>query len=307
MTNSSLDESIIKSRLLLQNPYAYLNDFGGYSALPINTEASSLQVTQSRIRLENPYAHLNEFGGFSGLHNLNLQKKERYSVDEIEQQARTLQKLIWCNRNKIWPNSVSVNPIEMLDPFIALKFIGYDCELKETLGQFHSNGKLIEVAGTIDKHSKRVHISRRFALPIRNFTAAHELGHAILHETSGLHRDKPLDGIAKSRDPVEFEADKFASFYQMPRNLVRDIFKRLFLTDIFVLNEDAAFALGLGDYHAAKTKFKTLRQLSKLLASSEHYNGIRFVSLAGQFRVSTEAMAIRLEELGLLAILQTDN
>jgi len=304
----SLDESITKSRLLLKNPYAYLNEFGGYSALPRHdehTEASAREVTKSRLKFKNPYAHLNESGGFSALLNAyspNVQKKNRYSIDEIEEQVSNLHKIIWRNRNKIWPNTVPANPIDMLDPVIALKFIGYNCDLKETLGQFRSDGKLIEVAGTIDRHSKQVQISRRFTPHIRNFTAAHELGHAILHETSGLHRDKPLDGTAKSRDPIEFEADKFASFYQMPRNLVRNIFKRLFLTDSFSLNEDTAFALGLGDYHVAKNKFKVLRQLSRLLARTEHYNGVRFISLASQFRASTEAMAIRLEELGLLAI-----
>jgi hypothetical protein len=49
-------------------------------------------------------------------------------------------------------------------------------------------------------------------------------------------------------------------------------------------------------------KFKTLRQLSRVLASAEHYNGLQFNSLANQFRVTNEAMAIRLEELELLEI-----
>ena len=190
----------------------------------------------------------------------------------------------------------------MLDPVIALKFIGYDCDLDETLGQFYSSGKLIEVAGTIDKSSSKVHISRRFGNHIRNFTAAHELGHALLHQTSGLHRDRPLDGTIISRDPVEREADKFATFFLMPTKLVKTTFEKFFLTDKFFLNEETAFALGLSDFMELKEKVKPLRQLSKMLASAEYYNGRHFVSLANQFRVSTEAMAIRLEELELLAL-----
>ena len=44
------------------------------------------------------------------------------------------------------------------------------------------------------------------------------------------------------------------------------------------------------------------RDLAKLLADSESYNGVRFISLANQFRVSTTTMAIRLEELELVLV-----
>jgi len=278
-------------------------------------EASSEEIAKDRWLSQNPYAHLNEFGSFSALSNCSnkqagtftatpqkITKESRHSHIKIERQARNLHRRIWQNRNKIWSNAIPSNPIDMLDPVIALKFIGYDCDLDETLGQFYSSGKLIEVAGTIDKSSSKVHISRRFGNHIRNFTAAHELGHALLHQTSGLHRDRPLDGTIISRDPVEREADKFATFFLMPTKLVKTTFEKFFLTDKFFLNEETAFALGLSDFMELKEKVKPLRQLSKMLASAEYYNGRHFVSLANQFRVSTEAMAIRLEELELLAL-----
>jgi len=278
-------------------------------------EASSEEIARDRRLLQNPYAHQNEFGSFSALSNCSskqvgtftatpqkITKEHRHSHIEIERQARNLHKRIWQNRNKIWSNAIPSNPIDMLDPVIALKFIGYDCDLDETLGQFYSSGKLIEVAGTIDKSSSKVRISRRFENHIRNFTAAHELGHALLHQTSGLHRDRPLDGATISRDPVELEADKLATLYLMPQKLVKTTFEKFFLTDKFFLNEETTFALGLSDFMELKEKVTTLRQLSRMLASTEHYNGRHFISLANQFRVSTEAMAIRLEELELLAL-----
>lgn len=314
----SLSERITESRRLLENQYAYLDDFGGYSALPHHDElkeASSEEIARSRWLLQNPYAHLDESGGFSALSNHSHKqlgtftdapqettKEYRHSHIEIERRVKNLHKRIWQNRNKIWSNATLPNPIDMLDPVIALKFIGYDCDLDETLGQFYSDGKLIEVAGIIDKPSAKVRISRQFSNNIRSFTAAHELGHALLHQTNGLHRDRPLDGTAMSRDHVELEADKFATFFLMPRKLVKTTFKQFFLTDRFSLNEATTFALGLGDFVALKKKCKTLRQLSKVLASAEYYNGLQFISLANQFRVSTEAMAIRLEELELLAL-----
>lgn len=281
-------------------------------------EASSEEIARSRRLLQLPYAYLDEFGGFSALSSCSskqvevftatpqkIAKESRYSLIEIEQQAKNLHKRIWQNRNKIWSNATPSNPIDMLDPAIALKFIGYDCNIDETLGQFYSSGKLIEVAGTIDKSSSRVRISRRFENHIQNFTAAHELGHALLHQTGSLHRDRPLDGTSISRDPrdpIEWEADKFATFFLMPAKLVKTTFKKFFLTDKFFLNEETAFALGFSDFMGLKGKVKTLRQLSRVLASAEHYNGRHFTSLANQFRVSTEAMAIRLEELELIAL-----
>lgn len=299
---------IAESRKLLQNPYAYLNGLGGYSALPHYEESKKHRISESRRKFQNPYAHLDEIDGFSAegyfdaSRETTAQKKESYTLIEIEQRARNIQLRMWQGRVQIWPGVAPSNPIDILDPNVALKLIGYESDLDETLGQFRSGGKLIEVAGTIDSYLKQVRISRQFAQNIRSFTAAHELGHALLHETGRMHRDRPLNGEALSRSAFEFEADKFATFFLMPRKLVQTSFKRFFLTDKFLLNEETAYALGLGNYDAQAKKITTLRQLSRVLASVEQYNGLHFVSFANQFKVSPEAMAIRLEELELLAI-----
>lgn len=314
----SLSERITESRLLLKNPYAYLSDSDGFSALPLHenlAKSSSDTITKSRKLLQDPYAYLDEFDGFSALSNdSNMQidsfarvsregvEKTLHAHTEIEQKARNLHKRMWQNRNQIWSKTVPSNPIDMLDPVVALEFCGYRCDLVETLGQFQSDGKLIEVAGIIDKPSAKVRISRQFSQSICNFTAAHELGHALLHQTSGLHRDRPLDGTIISRDAIEMEADKFATFFLMPRKLVKTTFEKLFITDKFSLNEETAFALGLGGFMELNEKVKNLRQLSRMLASVEYYNGRHFISLANQFRVSVETMSIRLEELELLAL-----
>lgn len=303
----SLSEKIAEDRWLKQNPYAHLNDFGQYSAY---SDASSSDITESRLLLQNPYAYLNGSGNFSGLandRNLWLEtfdiplKKDHYSDIEIEQLVRSLQVRMWQKKSQVWGSAAPSNPVNVLDPVIALKLLGYDYDLDETLGQFYSDGKPLEVAGTIDKTLKRVRISRQFSQNIRSFTAAHELGHALLHNTAQLHRDRPLDGSSVSRNATEFEADKFATFFLMPRKLVQTVFERMFLTNKFYLNEATSFALGY-DYLELKKKHMSLRQLSRMLVSTKRYNGRQFNSLADQFRVSTEAMAIRLEELELLGI-----
>jgi Zn-dependent peptidase ImmA (M78 family) len=228
-------------------------------------------------------------------------KKDRYALDEISERARNIHLLLWNNKDNIWFDDIPTDPVRMIDPVIAIQLLGFKCDEKPTLGQHFINGNQFEVAGVIDSRNKRVEISQQYDKEIRNFTAAHELGHAVLHRDSTLHRDRPLDGGTKiSRNTTEYEADKFATAFLMPERLIRTKFKNVFLTDVFILNENTAFALGSTDYNAMRNKCKTLRQLSKTLASSEFYNGRHFVSLAKQFTVSVEAMAIRLEELGLV-------
>ncbi|MHB1086001.1 MAG: ImmA/IrrE family metallo-endopeptidase [Thiobacillus sp.] len=300
---------ITKSRRLLQNPYAYLDGGGTYSALlDAGKPARSLseQITEHRYLLEDPYAYLDEDGAFSALPEYTqlhaAKKRNRYSNVELEQKAKELHKIIWKNRSKIWGHDHPSDPIDMLDPSVALNLIGYDFDLDETLGQSHINGRLIEVAGIIDNSSRRVRISRQFPNDVRVFTAAHELGHALLHEARGLHRDRPFDGATLSRDGIEFQADKFATYFLMPEKLVRARFVNFFATDCFVLNEETVFALSRRSLPDFQKKCKTLRDLARALANAEYYDGLRFVSMARQFRVSIEAMAIRLEELGLLAV-----
>lgn len=174
-------------------------------------------------------------------------------------------------------------------------------ELKESLGQYSRGRELFEVAGTIDESKKHVVISRRFSPDIRNFTTAHELGHAVLHQETGLHRDRAQDGGAHQspRDETEAEADMFAAYFLMPEKLVTEAFKEMFLTSRFVINELTAHSLGYGDVMALEKKCRALRDLTSLLASAQQYNGCFFDSLAKQFGVSAAAMAIRIEELNL--------
>lgn len=320
----SAAQRIGESRLLLQNQYAYLDDQGGLSALMPEDErkghGTAPHISASRRKLEDPYAHLDDHGDFSAappsptdpFHRVrqplagrfsslirDKRRNKRHSDSDIEAKARELQKLMWESRKDIWPDGVPDDPVAMLDPALAFGLVGYDFEVDDTLGQYFSDGRQIEVAGIIDDCSMEVLISRQFPHEVRNFTAAHELGHALLHEARGLHRDRPLDGSTVARESLEFEADKFATYFLMPERLVRQRFEQIFGTPPFILNEDTSFALSRGN-RLNLTACATRRDLSRILASVEGYNGVHFQALAGQFSVSVEAMAIRLEELGLV-------
>jgi hypothetical protein len=354
MSNAEMD-LVRKQRRALQNPYAYIEYLDEAQRDEIPREASAQSLASSRKLLENPHAYLDGSGGISALAKSSLGDVSEpsrivalgagpngvarrirppaisYSDSDIETHVRSIHKKIWRERQSVWGDEVPTDPIDMLDPAVALGLLNYECHLDEGLGQFRTTDGVIEVAGLIDRKSRTVRVSRQFSANVRTFTMAHELGHAVLHASSGgVHRDKPLDGSNSSRDKGEYEADRFATLFLMPDKLVRALFLKLFRDAPFVLNEDTSFALAGCSVSDLRQGCQTRRQLSRLLASAQSYDGRHFDpssatapisadamairllagaqssesrlynSLASRFRVSTEAMAIRLEELGLV-------
>ena len=269
------ERQIRERRRLLQNPYAFLGPDGEYDAVP-------------RIQVAVPH----------------IQIDRRRTRNDIEPIVRDFLQNMWRDRTYLFPEHNSLRPHEILDPLVALNYIGYSTEIVESLGRHTSNGEHFEVAGTIDSSEQKVQISRRFPLATRNFTAAHELGHAILHDGVGLHRDRPLNGTPTGyfRDNIEREADTFATLFLMPENLVRGAFRLRFGVTQFVINEGTAFALNKGNVDQLRAECPQIRDLSKLLAGAEQYDQTRFSPLYKQFNVSIEAMAIRLEELRLIQL-----
>ncbi len=231
----------------------------------------------------------------------NAQKKSRVTNKEIEEIAKNLQNTLWKYRENAWKNKEPKDLLEVLNPQKALSELGYLYNMQTSLGQLTMQGKLFEVAGIIDKKEKIVSISEQFPPAIRNFTSAHELGHALLHKDIVLHRDRPKNGSSSTeRNIKEKQADKFASYFLMPENLLKPAFLERFLSDRFVINEESAFAFNESSTSSLRKKSRNKNGLAKKLAGAEFYNGNPFVSLAGLFKVSIDAMAIRLEELGLL-------
>lgn len=290
------EAEVSKDRIRLMNPYAHLDECGSLSALAsINLITSRSEISTSRFVYGNQYAHIDENGE---LRAISL-KKNKYSNKEIDKKVESIHRLIWRNRGDLW--GVEPSHVDMLDPIKAFELIGYKIHEDSSLGEIRENGRVIEAAGLIDNDNREVRISQHFKPEIRRFTAAHELGHALMHSQSGLHRDRPIDGVLlKARQLHEVEADSFASRFLMPKKLLTTHYKKRFLTDKFICSEETLHAFRKGDTQALANKLKTTRDLSRLLATVEQYNGMHFISLAALFKVSAEAMAIRIEELGLL-------
>lgn len=319
--NKSLEDRVTDLRCLYQNPYAlieYLEDFDEAASAVQVADANQSQLSASRKVMQDPYAYLDGDGGFSAEANSSEvalsregespeksrrtsadNQKRRYSDAAIEAKAIALQRRLWLERDRLWEGAAPTNPLDVLDIRKALHLVGYELIFESGLG--HDPRTQIEVAGLIDRDAKVVKCSHQFLEPYRSFTLAHELGHAVLHpDAGGIHRDRPLDGTKRTREPGEWEADRFAAFFLMPEKLLRDCFFQRFGTECFVLTDDTAFALSRTTSDVVLQKNPTIRHLARLLATTETYNARSFKSLAAQFRVSVGAMAFRLEELGLL-------
>ncbi|WP_082541952.1 MULTISPECIES: cyclodeaminase/cyclohydrolase family protein [unclassified Rhizobacter] len=229
--------------------------------------------------------------------------KARYTRRDIDTRVADVQRLVWGLRDGIWlDGQSSPDAVSLLDPEIALRRLGYRLEEHDSLGVFRSGTDVFEVAGLLESDIGRVRISAQMNPNVRRFTAAHELGHVVLHpHLLEAHRDRPLDGSTISKASIELEADRFASSYLMPANLVRTRFMKTFGSVPFVLSEEAAFALVGTASPKVHQVLRSRRGLARTLAAAVSYNGQQLISLAAQFKVSIEALAIRLEELGLVA------
>lgn len=228
--------------------------------------------------------------------------RKNLSELEIEAIAIRLQTALWKNRDWIWKDGHARSAFDVLDPYKVLKNVGLLVDRPSTLGVYDERGATLEVAGQIDQLEQVVSISRQFPVATQRFTASHELGHHFLHSQKVLHRDRPLDRLraTEPRDSEEWQADKFASYFLMPRKLVKAAFAEVFLTEQFTITPEAAFALNERSPAALLAKCKSLRELSRFLAMAGSYNGKQFKPLFERFNVSVEAFAIRLEELNLL-------
>ena len=222
-------------------------------------------------------------------------------MQDIEGQARNLQLQIWNERHEIWKGSPPDDPVLLLEPGIGLEIMGFEVQTVFALGQHSFEGRLSEAAGLIDHNEMVVRISSRFSEKTQRFTAAHELGHAVLHDSnSGMLRDFAVSGPTHRRDPREAEADKFASCFLMPRRLLARQFMALFGCEQIIRGDARSFAVHGASHERTGLNQSDGRGLSLYLARAIGFDGRYFKSLAEQFKVSDTAMAIRLEELGLV-------
>lgn len=86
----------------------------------------------------------------------------------------------------------------------------------------------------------------------------------------------------------------------MLSKFVKKIFFNFFEVPNFIINENMVLAGNFGDIQGFRDRCRNCRGLARILAATGYFGGKSFLSLERIFKVSNEAMAIRLEELDLL-------
>lgn len=232
--------------------------------------------------------------------NAVIKRESRQQL--IRAQARHLQLTLWNRRFELWGDDAPSDPIDVLQPAVALKVHGFDVESCASLG-YADPGMRTEVAGAIHRADAKVFVSAKYSFTAQNFTLAHELGHVLLHPHIDVkHREISKDGPGASSYWEEREADRFATEFLMPGKRVREEFSWRFGPGEFQLTDESAFLLCASTVDRLLARFRAPRDLSKMLAEGFSFGGVSFPSLAKRFSVSGKAMAIRLDELGLVAL-----
>ena len=193
-----------------------------------------------------------------------------------------------------------------LHPKYAFEMMGVtyeerpDLDMELRLVGERSGVKTSVIAGRLDRRRKVVATSERLSPEERRFTAAHELGHLVLHKDVIEHRDRPID-VLTPRPKHEREADMFAAAYLMPRKWVsRDLEDRFGSLPIKV-DENLAWWLDRTDHErllepSADADFERARAI----AICTNVGGRHFRSMREVYGVTATAMAWRLIELELI-------
>ena len=221
-----------------------------------------------------------------------------WTRDQIELKARTLLSEIEKSAASIWPNT-QPQRLFMCEPEAACKVLGLSYFPDQHLGQYGGTA----TAGMLDRSRKAILVSSKQTFEEMRFTAAHELGHWMLHPDQVMFRDRsPSSYRGEFRPAAEREADQFAATFLMPPKLVLAAFKARFPVREPMINSNTiCFNLSMRNADYLQGLPPGSIEFARAVASADAFNGVRFdKSLARLFNVSVSAMAIRLQELGLV-------
>jgi Zn-dependent peptidase ImmA (M78 family) len=223
---------------------------------------------------------------------------------DIGKAANTLLEKMWEQRHLLVPER-AVTRIEIAEPGLAAKFLLINFLIEEQIGgQFAYRGQKFETAGLLDRQARKIVVSKRFPKEVMVFTAAHEIGHWVLHpDEVMIHRDRAVTWPpvgSQVRPKQESEADYFAACFLMPRSLVIEFVGKLFGACPLVIDDRTAFAIDASDYEALLRAQEGSIERARAVARASHFGLKQVHPLHKQFGVSVSAMAYRLRELGLV-------
>lgn len=165
-----------------------------------------------------------------------------------------------------------------------------------------------QIAGVLDRRTKKILIATKFSHTSQLFTLAHEIGHYLLHPGQVYFRDRELSAPGDNdRDYHEIEADAFAAEFLMPRNYLEPLFIELFNNPIDgrIPNRELSDAVSAGKRGReiwTPQAFASAQPLERAsaIAAAYTYHARIFAPLTEHFGVSRKAMGIQLLQMGLV-------
>lgn len=122
---------------------------------------------------------------------------------EIEKIIHGMHREIIQSAELGYPSELGLPPYpQLFSPDVAIEKYGYSHEIRESMPGAQS-GSQFRTAGMIDTEPAIVMVSSNMSDETQRFTAAHELGHLVLHESMPSmrqHRDRPVSGEFCVRD-----------------------------------------------------------------------------------------------------------
>ncbi|KVN96490.1 hypothetical protein WJ70_10465 [Burkholderia ubonensis] len=227
---------------------------------------------------------------------------EEIDKNAIAKEVRRFQYEIWQRADRT--HNTVPHLLQLFRPDHAAQVHGYQYEVAEGSLGVHGVGKdRYQVAGLVDPTNNLIKIAGNLTYEVLRFTAAHEIGHIVLHPGMSLHRDRPLTGEWSPHDKREREANYFAACFLAPEKLVRQEFEARFRTKILHLDDNVAFYLAGGRQMQDLLRSQTgSLEFARAVATAKAFGpGNYFKPLNEMFGMSPTAMAIRLDELGLVA------
>ena len=190
------------------------------------------------------------------------------------------------------------DPVDWLDPATLSEIVGL---AYETVPSIPLEGRAVRDApvGLLDVVRRHVLVSEELGLEVARYTGAHEIAHYLLHRRNfKQHFERAFDPT-KGRSRREREADEFAARFLMPDKLLRTRCSQvLALPDDSQLpikvNDQVSFSLGPNIAHIDRHKLDLEFALARL---GRDFMNRPIVPLHQQFKVSTTALAIRLQEI----------
>jgi len=222
--------------------------------------------------------------------------------EQVKRRATELLRSLWRQRSQIWSAPRTVDQLLPIPTdVIARHLLQITIEEPETI-LVHSSSDF-QTAGYMDRSERRIVVAQNFRPEWRRFTMAHEIAHWVLHPAITLHRDRPLTGgerANRGRPIEEQEADLFAAELLMPAKVLKEKFEKAFglrldLTDPVTMSR---LSIGVGRPIQEYEFASSLRFRSLIVAGAKPFRCS--ASLAATFGVSPTAMAIQLEDLGLV-------